>query len=159
MNARDPSMPPATTANASDVRARVSAEEWALRVDLAAAYRLVDQYGWTDMIYNHISARVPGPDHHFLLNPFGLRWDEVTASNLVKIDLEGTGLEKRLAFEFIPAEPGSRKPETTDDDDDEPETALADLAPRKALPGPKEKKEKPARPSGSVPGVPRKKDE
>ncbi len=76
----------------------------------------------------------------------------------VKIDLEGKGLEKRLAFEFIPAEPGSRKPEQTDDED-EAEAALVDLAPRKALPGPKEKKEKPSRPAGSVPGVPRKKDE
>ncbi len=76
----------------------------------------------------------------------------------VKIDLEGQGLEKHLAFEFIPAAPGSRKPEQTDDEE-EPETALVDLAPRKALPGPKEKKEKPPRAAGSVPGVPRKKDE
>ncbi len=76
----------------------------------------------------------------------------------VKIGLEGTGLEKRLTFDFIPAEPGSRKPEQTDDDD-ETEAALVDVAPRKALPGPKEKKEKPSRPAGSVPGVPRKKDE
>jgi ATP-dependent Clp protease ATP-binding subunit ClpA len=87
-----------------------------------------------------------------------LLFGKLEHGGIVKIDLEGTGLEKRLVFEFIPAEPGSRKPETTDDDDDEPETALADLAPRKALPGPKEKKDK-ARPSGSVPGVPRKKDE
>jgi ATP-dependent Clp protease ATP-binding subunit ClpA len=77
----------------------------------------------------------------------------------VKIDLTGTGLEKRLAFEFIPAEPGSRKPDTSADDEDEPETALVDLAPRKALPGPKEKKDKPSRSAGSVPGVPRKKDD
>ncbi|MCU0954658.1 MAG: ATP-dependent Clp protease ATP-binding subunit ClpA [Hyphomicrobium sp.] len=76
----------------------------------------------------------------------------------VKIDLEGKGLEKRLSFAFIPAEPGSRKPEQTDDED-EAEAALADLAPRKALPGPKEKKDKPARPAGSVPGVPRKKED
>jgi ATP-dependent Clp protease ATP-binding subunit ClpA len=77
----------------------------------------------------------------------------------VKIDLTGTGLEKRLAFEFIPAEPGSRKSETSSEDEDEPETALVDLAPRKALPGPKDKKDKPARPPGAVPGVPRKKDD
>jgi ATP-dependent Clp protease ATP-binding subunit ClpA len=77
----------------------------------------------------------------------------------VKIDLEGKGLEKRLAFEFIPAEPGSRKSESSSEDEDEPETALVDLAPRKALPGPKEKKDKPARPPGAVPGVPRKKDD
>lgn len=71
------------------VRAAVSAEEWQVRVDLAAAYRLVDHYGWTDMIFTHLSARVPGPEHHFLINPYGLMFDEVTASNLVKIDLEG----------------------------------------------------------------------
>ncbi|MGE5266733.1 MAG: ATP-dependent Clp protease ATP-binding subunit ClpA [Deltaproteobacteria bacterium] len=76
----------------------------------------------------------------------------------VKIDLEGKGLEKRLSFAFIPAEPGSRKPEQTDEEE-EAEAALADLAPRKALPGPKEKKDKPQRPAGSVPGVPRKKDD
>ena len=76
----------------------------------------------------------------------------------VKIGLEGSGLEKRLTFEYFSAEPGSRKPEQTDDED-EAEAALVDVAPRKALPGPKEKKEKPTRPAGSVPGVPRKKDE
>jgi ribulose-5-phosphate 4-epimerase/fuculose-1-phosphate aldolase len=74
---------------ASDVRSKVSAEEWQIRVDLAAAYRLVDHYGWTDMIFTHLSARVPGPEHHFLINPYGLMFDEVTASNLVKIDLDG----------------------------------------------------------------------
>lgn len=78
----------------SSVRDNVSEEEWQVRVDLAAAYRLSHLYGWTTtLIYNHISARVPGPEHHFLLNPFGLRWDEVTASNLVKIDLEGNILD------------------------------------------------------------------
>ncbi len=77
----------------------------------------------------------------------------------VKIDLEGKGLEKRLAFEFIPAEPGARKSEASSEDEDEPETALVDLAPRKALPGPKDKKDKPSRPPGAVPGVPRKKDD
>ena len=73
----------------NDVRARVSSEEWQVRVDLAAAYRLVDHYGWTDMIFTHLSARVPGPEHHFLINPYGLMFDEVSASNLVKIDLDG----------------------------------------------------------------------
>lgn len=72
-----------------DVRERVSPEEWQVRVDLAAAYRLVDYYGWTDMIFTHLSARVPGPEHHFLINPYGMMFDEVTASNLVKIDLDG----------------------------------------------------------------------
>ena len=60
-----------------------------MRVDLAAAYRLVAHYGWDDLIFTHISARVPGPEHHFLLNPYGMMFDEVTASNLVKIDLDG----------------------------------------------------------------------
>jgi len=60
-----------------------------LRVQLAAAYRIADHLGWSELIYTHISLRVPGPAHHFLINPYGLRFDEVTASNLVKIDLEG----------------------------------------------------------------------
>ena len=64
----------------------VSAEEWQLRVDLAAAYRLVALYGWSDLVFTHISARVPGPEHHFLINPYGLMFDEITASSLVKVD-------------------------------------------------------------------------
>ena len=71
------------------VREKVSAAEWQARVDLAAAYRLVAHYGWDDLIFTHISARVPGPEHHFLLNPYGMMFDEVTASNLVKVDLAG----------------------------------------------------------------------
>lgn len=72
------------------VRNRVSAEEWETRVQLAACYRLSAHYGWTDLIYTHISAAVPGSDNrHFLLNPFGWMFDEVTASSLVKIDLDG----------------------------------------------------------------------
>ncbi|RZL82708.1 MAG: class II aldolase/adducin family protein [Rhodococcus sp. (in: high G+C Gram-positive bacteria)] len=63
--------------------------ELAVRRDLAAAYRLCALFGWDDLIYTHISARVPGPDHHFLVNPLGLGFDEITASNLVKIDLDG----------------------------------------------------------------------
>ena len=70
-------------------RAGVSEEEWQARVDLAAAYRLVALYGWDDLIFTHISARVPGAKHHFLLNPYGMMFDEVTASSLVKVDLEG----------------------------------------------------------------------
>jgi ribulose-5-phosphate 4-epimerase/fuculose-1-phosphate aldolase len=73
----------------SSVRDQVSTEEWQSRVDLAAAYRLVALYGWDDLIFTHISARVPGADHHFLLNPYGMMFDEVTASSLVKIDLAG----------------------------------------------------------------------
>lgn len=64
-------------------------EEWETRVDLAAAYRLIAHFGMDDLIYNHISARVPGPQEHFLLNPFGLLYEEVTASNLIKVDLDG----------------------------------------------------------------------
>lgn len=67
----------------------VSESEWQTRVDLAAFYRLCAHFGWTDLIYTHISARVPGEEEHFLLNPFGWLFDEVTASGLVKIDLEG----------------------------------------------------------------------
>jgi len=65
---------------------RVSAEEWQLRCDLAAAYRLVALYGWSDLVFTHISARVPGPEHHFLINPYGLMFDEITASSLIKVD-------------------------------------------------------------------------
>jgi len=64
----------------------VSAEEWQLRLDLAACYRLVALYGWSDLVFTHISARVPGPEHHFLINPYGLMFDEITASSLVKVD-------------------------------------------------------------------------
>lgn len=71
------------------VRHEVSPEEWKARVDLAALYRLVGDYGWDDLVFTHISHRVPGPEHHFLINPFGLAWEEITASSLVKIDLEG----------------------------------------------------------------------
>lgn len=67
----------------------IDAQEWALRVQLAAAYRIADHLGWAELIYTHISLRVPGPEHHFLINPYGLRFDEVTASNLVKIDADG----------------------------------------------------------------------
>jgi ribulose-5-phosphate 4-epimerase/fuculose-1-phosphate aldolase len=63
--------------------------EWDARVKLAAAYRLVDYFGWTEQIYGHLTARVPGPEDHFLINPWGLNYDEVTASNLVKIDVAG----------------------------------------------------------------------
>jgi ribulose-5-phosphate 4-epimerase/fuculose-1-phosphate aldolase len=63
--------------------------EWALRVQLAGAYRVAHELGWSELIYTHISARIPDTDHHFLINPYGLRFDEVTASNLVKIDVEG----------------------------------------------------------------------
>ncbi len=70
------------------LKTRVSAEEWQLRCDLAACYRLVAHYGWSDLVFTHITARVPGPEHHFLINPYGLMFDEITASSLVKVDAE-----------------------------------------------------------------------
>ncbi|NWC78650.1 class II aldolase/adducin family protein, partial [Pseudomonas sp. P7759] len=73
----------------TNVRQRVTPEEWEVRVKLAAAYRLAALYKWTDHIYTHFSARVPGPDEHFLINAFGLLFDEISASNLVKVDLDG----------------------------------------------------------------------
>jgi ribulose-5-phosphate 4-epimerase/fuculose-1-phosphate aldolase len=73
----------------TSVRDRVTAEEWEQRVALAAAYRLVAHFGWDDLIFTHLSARVPGPDHHFLINPYGMTFDEITASSLVKVDLNG----------------------------------------------------------------------
>lgn len=68
---------------------KTSSEERALRLELAACYRIFAMLGWTELIYNHITLRIPGPDTHFLINPFGLLYTEVTASNLVKIDLDG----------------------------------------------------------------------
>ena len=71
------------------MRERVSRAEWQTRVDLAACYRLVHHYGMDDLVYNHISARVPGEEGHFLINAYGMTYDEVTASSLVKIDFDG----------------------------------------------------------------------
>jgi ribulose-5-phosphate 4-epimerase/fuculose-1-phosphate aldolase len=70
----------------ASLKEQVSAEEWQIRVDLAACYRLVAMYGWSDLVFTHISARIPGPEHHFLINPYGLMFDEITASSLVKVD-------------------------------------------------------------------------
>jgi ribulose-5-phosphate 4-epimerase/fuculose-1-phosphate aldolase len=85
-------------AGLNSLKGKVSEEEWKARVDLAALYRLVALYGWDDMIYTHISARIPGTDHHFLINPYGLFFDEITASSLVKIDLEGNVLQETPYF-------------------------------------------------------------
>jgi ribulose-5-phosphate 4-epimerase/fuculose-1-phosphate aldolase len=74
---------------APNLRDSVSLEEWQTRVDLACAYRLVAHHGWDDLIFTHLSARVPGPEEHFLINPMGLMFEEITASNLIKIDLAG----------------------------------------------------------------------
>jgi len=73
----------------NSVKEQVSEQEWKMRVDLAACYRMVAQYGWDDLIFTHISARVPGPEHHFLINPYGMLFEEITASSLVKVDLTG----------------------------------------------------------------------
>ena len=73
----------------AEIKSQVSAEEWQLRVDLAAAYRLVALFGWDDLVFTHISARVPGADNHFLINPYGMMFEEVTASSLVKVDQNG----------------------------------------------------------------------
>jgi ribulose-5-phosphate 4-epimerase/fuculose-1-phosphate aldolase len=71
----------------SEIQQLVSAEEWQLRVDLAALYRLAVLYGWSDLVFTHISVRLPGPENHFLINPYGLLFDEITASSLVKVDM------------------------------------------------------------------------
>ncbi len=85
-------------AGSASLKGKVSAEEWQVRLDLAALYRLVALFGWDDMIYTHISARLPGPDHHFLINPYGMFFDEITASSLVKIDLNGAILQDTPYF-------------------------------------------------------------
>lgn len=76
--------------------------EWQARVDLAACYRLVALYGWDDLIFTHISVRVPGPEHHFLINPYGQLFEEITASSLVKVDLEGRKVEE-TPYDINPA--------------------------------------------------------
>ncbi|MCF2856918.1 class II aldolase/adducin family protein [Pseudoalteromonas sp. SMS1] len=83
------------------LKGKVSEEEWQLRVDLAACYRLVEHFRWGDLIYTHMSARLPGTEH-YLVNAFGLSFDEVTASNLVKVDLQGNILDD-TPFEINPA--------------------------------------------------------
>ncbi|MBA4806690.1 class II aldolase/adducin family protein [Brevundimonas sp.] len=97
------------------LRDQVSPEEWAARVDLAAAYRLVALYGWDDLIFTHLSARVPGPEHHFLINAYTHMFEEMTASNLVKIDLDGNkvgdgaGAVNRAGFVIHSAIHGARE--------------------------------------------------
>ena len=76
-------------AHAQPLPPEASKTEAEIRVDLAACYRLVALYGWDDLIFTHISARVPGPEHHFLINPYGMMFEEITASSLVKIDPKG----------------------------------------------------------------------
>jgi ribulose-5-phosphate 4-epimerase/fuculose-1-phosphate aldolase len=71
------------------VRELVSDDEWQTRVDLAACYRIIAMHGWDDLVFTHISARVPGPEEHFLLNPYGMLFEEISASSLIKVDLDG----------------------------------------------------------------------
>jgi ribulose-5-phosphate 4-epimerase/fuculose-1-phosphate aldolase len=82
-------MPLSTAREALSVQSQVSEEEWQTRVDLAACYLLIAMHGWDDLIFTHLSARVPGPEDHFLINAYGLLFEEMTASSLVKIDLDG----------------------------------------------------------------------
>ena len=86
----------------SSVQADVSPEEWGTRVDLAACYRLVATYGWDDLVFTHISARIPGAEEHFLINPYGLMFEEITASSLVKVDHTCTA-QMKSAFPVNPA--------------------------------------------------------
>jgi len=82
-----------STLEIPSLEGKVSPEEWAVRVDLAAAYRLVSLFGWEDLVFTHISMRVPGTEDQFLINPYGVFFDEITASSLVKIDLEGNKVD------------------------------------------------------------------
>jgi ribulose-5-phosphate 4-epimerase/fuculose-1-phosphate aldolase len=80
---------PIESVDIPSLEGKVGDEEWAIRVDLAAAYRMVAYYGWDDLVFTHLSARIPGPEHHFLLNPYNLMFEEVTASSLIKVDAKG----------------------------------------------------------------------
>jgi ribulose-5-phosphate 4-epimerase/fuculose-1-phosphate aldolase len=84
------------------VREKVGDGEWEQRVNLAACYRLLALFRWDDLIFTHISARVPGPEHHFLINPYGMLFDEITASSLVKVDMQGQKVMES-AFDINPA--------------------------------------------------------
>ncbi|MEM5294778.1 class II aldolase/adducin family protein [Burkholderia sp. JPY481] len=90
------------SSSAISLKNDVSPAEWEARVDLAAAYRLTALFGWDDLVFTHISARVPGPEHHFLINPYGMMFDEITASSLVKIDLDGRKVSES-PYEINPA--------------------------------------------------------
>lgn len=86
----------------ASLKDQVAAEEWQLRCDLAAAYRLVALYGWSDLVFTHISARLPGAGHRFLINPYGMLFEEITASSLIRIDQDGNKLQDS-AFPVNPA--------------------------------------------------------
>jgi ribulose-5-phosphate 4-epimerase/fuculose-1-phosphate aldolase len=85
---------------ARSLRDRVSPQEWDVRVDLAACYRLVARYGMTDLVYNHITGRVPGPEEHILINPYGMLYEEITASSLIKVDLDGNVVAKPDGIDY-----------------------------------------------------------
>ena len=85
------------TAKVANLRSQVSPEEWQARVDLAACYRLIALHGWDDLIFTHISAKVPGTED-FLINPYGWYFDEITASSLVKVDLDGNIVQDTTSF-------------------------------------------------------------
>ena len=88
--------------NIQSLKNKVSPEEWSMRIDLAAAYRLVAFHGWDDLIFTHISARVPGEEGHFLINPYGMMFDEITASSLVKVNMDCEKVEPS-PFDVNPA--------------------------------------------------------
>jgi ribulose-5-phosphate 4-epimerase/fuculose-1-phosphate aldolase len=92
-----------TIASIPTIKDQVSADEWQTRVDLAAAYRLVAAYGWDDLVFTHITAKIPGVDNQFLINPYGMMFEEITASSLVKIDLDGNKLDTDNPFPINPA--------------------------------------------------------
>jgi ribulose-5-phosphate 4-epimerase/fuculose-1-phosphate aldolase len=85
------------------VKEKVTAGEWQTRVDLAACYRLIALHGWSDLVFTHITAKVPGTDHHFLINPYGMLFEEITASSLVKIDAQGNKLDIENPYPVNPA--------------------------------------------------------
>ncbi len=92
-----------TNTSTASLKNKVSAEEWQTRVDLAACYRLVAHYGWDDLVYTHITAKIPGAEDQFLINPYGMMFAEITASNLVKIDLAGNKLDADNPYPVNPA--------------------------------------------------------
>ena len=92
-----------TNTSTASLKNKVSAEEWQTRVDLAACYRLVAHYGWDDLVYTHITAKIPGAEDQFLINPYGMMFAEITASNLVKIDLAGNKLDTDNPYPVNPA--------------------------------------------------------
>jgi len=92
-----------TITSVAELKNKVSREEWQTRVDLAACYRLVAQYGWDDLVFTHITAKIPGVENQFLINPYGMMFAEITASSLVKIDLGGNKLDIDNPFPVNPA--------------------------------------------------------